>query len=641
MTWLTPLGFLGLIGLIVLIIIYIIKPNYQNKIISSTFIWKLSLKLRKKKIPISKLRNILLFICQVLAITAASLILAEPFIMAEREVKVTERVVIVDASASMMTKTDDMTRFEKAIEEVRLLAETTAEENGKISIIIAAESPYFAVREAGKDSLTAVEDTLKDLVDPSTGIKCSFGKGDVESAIKLAEEITSEYIDTEVLLYTDTTYVSTGKVVVKDMKDPSEWNAAILDVRAINDENYYRIEIDVACYGGIDRDIMVYCDVFNVNDSDTNLQLQAEARCTAENVTTLVFGNYDEEFNPDETIMEDVEIITYDYVTVYIEERDSFEHDNTFFLYGGKRTPLRIQYASANPNSYFASALMVMRDALSDRWDVEFVQVKRDQAPEMEGFDVYIFEHSIPKTLPSDGIVILSNPDYLPSSTGVRLGRQYYNPNSPVKLEKGDDHELLTGVTPENISVSYYTEITSYDGYVPLMLAGSAPVIMAKNEPNQKIVVMTFSLNYSDFSMLLDFPLFIKNIFDFYAPPTITEFVYDVNDSISLDSRSESLSVMGPSTETEFTEFPGSLTLTKPGVYTVSQTPISGEEVIENFYVQVPTSESNVAETDTVLLNPYFVEVEDNVDQDLLLYFALALVALLFVEWWLQSREHF
>jgi hypothetical protein len=48
-----------------------------------------------------------------------------------------------------------------------------------------------------------------------------------------------------------------------------------------------------------------------------------------------------------------------------------------------------------------------------------------------------------------------------------------------------------------------------------------------------------------------------------------------------------------------------------------------------------------VAETDTVLLNPYFVEVEDNVDQDLLLYVALALVALLFVEWWLQSREHF
>ena len=40
MSWLTPLGLLGLIGLIVLIIIYIIKPIFQNKIISSTYVWK-------------------------------------------------------------------------------------------------------------------------------------------------------------------------------------------------------------------------------------------------------------------------------------------------------------------------------------------------------------------------------------------------------------------------------------------------------------------------------------------------------------------------------------------------------------------------------------------------------------------------
>ena len=68
MSLLTPLGLLGLLGVIVLIIIYIIKPNYQSKFISSTFIWKLSLKYKKKKVPLSKLRNILLFICQLLFI---------------------------------------------------------------------------------------------------------------------------------------------------------------------------------------------------------------------------------------------------------------------------------------------------------------------------------------------------------------------------------------------------------------------------------------------------------------------------------------------------------------------------------------------------------------------------------------------
>ena len=72
MSFLTPLGFLGFLGVVALIIIYIIKPNFQNKIISSTFIWKLSLKYKKKRIPISKLRNIILFICQVLILSAAA-----------------------------------------------------------------------------------------------------------------------------------------------------------------------------------------------------------------------------------------------------------------------------------------------------------------------------------------------------------------------------------------------------------------------------------------------------------------------------------------------------------------------------------------------------------------------------------------
>ena len=66
MSWLTPLGFLGLISLIALIIIYIIKPNYQVRYISTTYVWLRSLKFRKKKLPLNKLRNILLFLCQVL-----------------------------------------------------------------------------------------------------------------------------------------------------------------------------------------------------------------------------------------------------------------------------------------------------------------------------------------------------------------------------------------------------------------------------------------------------------------------------------------------------------------------------------------------------------------------------------------------
>ena len=88
-------------------------------------------------------------------------------------------------------------------------------------------------------------------------------------------------------------------------------------------------------------------------------------------------------------------------------------------------------------------------------------------------------------------------------------------------------------------------------------------------------------------------------------------------------------------------DFPGSVSFKTPGCYTISQTPISGVETTEKFFVKMPEAECNIAEIADELVNPYFAVVEDEADFDLLLYFALALVALLFAEWWLQSREQF
>ena len=57
MTLMNLLGLLSLISLIILLIIYILKPNYQQQFISSTYIWKLSLKYRKRKLPTINVRN--------------------------------------------------------------------------------------------------------------------------------------------------------------------------------------------------------------------------------------------------------------------------------------------------------------------------------------------------------------------------------------------------------------------------------------------------------------------------------------------------------------------------------------------------------------------------------------------------------
>ena len=93
--------------------------------------------------------------------------------------------------------------------------------------------------------------------------------------------------------------------------------------------------------------------------------------------------------------------------------------------------------------------------------------------------------------------------------------------------------------------------------------------------------------------------------------------------------------------ETIITEFPTSMSLKTPGRYTVTQVPISGIEVEEYFYVKMPEAECNISAEVDVLTNPYFAISDEMAAIDLLMYFALSLVALLFFEWWLQSRDQF
>ena len=85
-----------------------------------------------------------------------------------------------------------------------------------------------------------------------------------------------------------------------------------------------------------------------------------------------------------------------------------------------------------------------------------------------------------------------------------------------------------------------------------------------------------------------------------------------------------------------------SITVTRPGTYTVTQTPMSGDElIIENFYVRIPTAESQI--TRQVEAIPVAdVDSEVRVEfEDLMFYFAIALVSFMSIEWILQIKKNF
>ena len=154
--FLIPLGLLGLLGIVALILIYIIKPNFQQKLLSSTFLWRLSLKFKKKKIPLSRLRNILLIACQVLIITAIAAILAKTIHVLKEKVTQPEVVLVIDSSASMRAGTEESTRYERAVEAAVRQAGETFDRDGIVSVILAGNDNRFLVERAYADSRDSV-----------------------------------------------------------------------------------------------------------------------------------------------------------------------------------------------------------------------------------------------------------------------------------------------------------------------------------------------------------------------------------------------------------------------------------------------------------------------------------------------------
>ena len=57
-------------------------------------------------------------------------------------------------------------------------------------------------------------------------------------------------------------------------------------------------------------------------------------------------------------------------------------------------------------------------------------------------------------------------------------------------------------------------------------------------------------------------------------------------------------------------------------------------------YVKIPAAESNIAAREDTVYDPFTGSIQYDYFKDLLIYFAAALVALLFIEWILQLRDN-
>ncbi|MCL2821658.1 MAG: BatA domain-containing protein [Firmicutes bacterium] len=763
MQWATALGFLGLIGVLVLILIYILKPNYQQKFISSTYIWKRSLKYKKKKIPISKLRNLLVFLCQLLALTACALILAQPFIANATTADHPHHIIVIEESASMTAvNAEGVTRFERAVEEARILGREwinpplmSGRPPGQVTIIIAADTPRPTISAT---TTLGLDRALDNLILPSAINTMSQGRANIEAAFSDVSSLLVRSPSASVTFYSSAEYeVAPENITIIPIRDETEWNLAVLDVIPyFNDpkhlvepgNNYdgiYVFEAEIASYGR-DTAAIVTFRVFNPNLNEPNIEAgldqdYMEVRRTVNFVDgepqILRFAFFELNIQTNDTLgdgifrgtgefVEDatfrnIAVDSWTHVEVNVQavgQADSMTADNNFVVFGGTKPVVRIQHISlprfiiresdsavilhpdhpTNHNQFTRNALRAIATStiVTRNWNVIIEEVIMDRFTPGNA-DIYVFEHILPDVLPQNGLVILSNPLSIGSQTSRvdpgRTGMLSYNgmivrPNTAAftedlgfNLAGGVIRDSMADGEPYGAFVSNLLpshpimQGVSFDGgtvldrvhtffalapdswpsdFVPVIGVGGNPIVLVQDRPAsseyppRQTVVITSSPSHAGFSASISWAIMFGNIFNHFFPSTITRHAFNVGQTVSLNSRARALEVFYEGTNPENrllafpapdSTFPVTFAPSRPGTYILRQVPITGEPVYEQFFVRVAREESDFTRVEREL--PFMHEPPniDFIDWDLVLYFALGLVLLLFIERILHFRS--
>lgn len=665
MTLINKIGLLGLIGVVALIIIYVIRPNYQQKTISSTYVWKLSLKKKKKKVPVSTIRNLLLFLCQMLALTCLAMILMKPAIVLKTPAEESETILILDTSASMRTESGDSgeTRFERAVAAVKDSFTRTLQGGGVSTVILAGKTPeYLFKRMSGDATLAATR--FEDLANKDIGYEVA----DIDAALKESENVLYDNPDAVIYVYTDANYYSVPDGVnVVNISEESEWNAAILDARADWDEGYYSFTVQAACYGK-DARLPINVEIYDVNGIvNETIKFTVLADYNDGTPVTLILRYRKSDENGGNENTQDRQVCyldnlipsnlpkIYSFSSVYLEFSeseviDSYDADNDFYVYGGQKQTLKVQYASAEPNPFVNGALSNLSSDFAGSWDMQITEVKKGEAGATSGFDLYIFERQMPENVPTDGVVFLFDPVSAPSGCGfIRNSEIEFRQtnNRYPSLFGGTEHPIMKNIDPNYIRVSRSQMLAGGQdaAYQVLMSLNQLPMLMVRNdigkEGGRQMLVLSFSFAYSNFGVLPEFYLLMKNAFEYFFPSTVNKYAYEIGEKAELNARGASLSISSYAFEEpiEKTEFPASVVLSAPGTYTITQTTYYGMVVTEKIYVKIPGAESNITGIKNNLYSPEREKNEADYFRDVITYIAAALVAFLFIEWCLHLKD--
>ena len=603
MSFLNPNGLWLLLGVPALIIIYLIKAQHEDRPVSSTYIWKLSSRFMKKRLPMQKIKKILMFLLQLLIVVAVSLLAARPAVVNGKSFNY---IAIIDASASMQTTDETGTsRFEYALAQVEELSGEIS--NGhSVSIILAADSASWLVQES--TSQNEVKLALNHA-------KCTNGSCDTAEAIELAELLCQRSSNAQVLFFTDNEYTETENIQVTNL-NKNEWNVSVSSITAKAVQKGTTFTGNVISYN---RDATVTVGL-RIDGQIVDAQI---IDCTQNVSTTITFTEED--------------VSSYDTAEVFIETSDALQADNSYAICRKSDRTYSVLLISESP--------LYLESALNALGTCEVTVISSLEEAELSGQDLYIFDGISPESYPEDGSVLVFGTHQLPD--GLTAGSAI-DTSAVLRMNTEQQSDLFEGLSLLETAVTNYSALNGNTAWEPLFYCDDAAVLATKEiGSGLQFTVVSFDLHDSNLPMQTDFVVFMRNLVEFSVPAFLKDTDHTAGGTVALTvmPAAQQLYVELPDDSIKALSTAGSISsvaVDEVGVYTAVMTTADGGEYVD-FFVHIPDGESTtytVSELSVELSSDTETHAEDAISE-VWFWLSLGMLLIVLTEWGWYYHEQY
>ena len=586
MRFLYPLGFLALLGVPVLIVIYIIKNRYTEQTVASTYLWTLSERFIKRRVPINRLTGIINLILQILAVVAISVILAHPIIFLPNAAKA--YCFILDGSGSMNIEQDGQTRFDIGKSKIEQIIDQSVK-GSTYTLIYAGEGTDVIYSDLAEKE-AAIEILNK--------LSVSYASNKLTDARQLAQRYFNDNPWAETYLVTDRAYQTTANLTVINVA-ASVQNYSVSDVKYVQTDGALLVSGIVISH---DSDATLKLDLYFDDENEAFATLQVEVAQGEETPFEFRCVYVDENGNEKAKI-------DFDKLKVVIDNEDALAFDNEITVFNvvheNVAKTLIVSADTGNNPSFFITA------ALTAAGNTQFDVISAAQYANQTGYGLYIFDGFTPDEMPRDGAVWFVNPQKSLNGSnfsyqGEVVARQpaKYSTSTSTVVRK-----QLEGALKLDFELYSYVKVGLNGKFTTLITCDGSPILFTgTNTYGNREVVFAFDFHASaQFTMMPDVNIIIKNMISYSFPEVVESTSYYCGDvaQINMIAGCESIIIESPNGNTLYpdtTTAVSEFTLSEVGIYRICLIMKDRTERIVNVYAAMQPDECAPAVTDVAFV---------------------------------------